>query len=74
MKETGLMIKGTRKDMSVIVMEILTKAIFRKEKLMVRESITGLMEKSMMGSGVRELKMAMVCGKVYLEIATWVNG
>jgi len=74
MKETGLMIKGIRKDMSVIVMAILTKAIFRKEKLMAREFITGLMEKSMMVSGARELKMAMGCGKVYLEIATWGNG
>ena len=68
------MIKGIRKDMSVIVMAILTKAIFRKEKLMARESITGQMEKSMMVNGVKELKMAMACGKVYLETAIWVNG
>ena len=68
------MTRETKKDMSVIVMEIHTKVIFRKEKLMARESITGLMGKSMMENGARELRMAMACGKVYLVTATWVNG
>jgi len=60
--------------MSVIQMAILMKETSRKEKLMARESITGLMEKSMMENGVKELRMAMACGKVYLEIAIWANG
>lgn len=74
MKAVGLMIRETKKDMSVIVMAIHMKVIFRKEKLMERESITGQMAKSMMVNGVKELKMAMACGKVYLETAIWVNG
>ena len=68
------MTREIKKDMSVIVMEIHMKVIFRKGKLMARESITGLMAKSMMGNGARELRMAMACGKVYLETAIWVNG
>ena len=68
------MIRETKKDMSVIVMAIHMKVIFRKEKLMARESITGQMAKSMMENGARELRMAMECGKVYLETAIWVNG
>ena len=68
------MIKETKKDMSVIVMEIHMKVIFRKEKLTERESITGQMAKSMMENGARELRMAMACGKVYLETVIWVNG
>jgi len=68
------MTRETKKDMSVIVMAIHMKVIFRKGKLMARESITGLMAKSMMGNGARELRMAMACGKVYLETAIWVNG
>ena len=55
-------------------MAIHMKVIFRKEKLMARESITGQMAKSMMENGARELRMAMACGKVYLETAIWVNG
>jgi hypothetical protein len=74
MKATGLMTKETKKDMSVIQMAILMKETSRKEKLMARESITGLMEKSMMENGVKESRMAMACGKVYLEIAIWANG
>ena len=68
------MIKETKKDMSVIVMEIHMKVIFRKEKLTERESITGQMAKSMMENGAKELRMAMACGKVYLETVIWVNG
>jgi len=68
------MIRETKKDMSVIVMAIHMKVIFRKEKLMARESITGQMAKSMMENGARELRMAMACGKEYLETAIWVNG
>ena len=68
------MIRETKKDMSVIVMEIHMKVIFRKEKLTERESITGQMAKSMMENGAKELRMAMACGKVYLETVIWVNG
>ena len=74
MKATGLMTKETKKDMSVIQMAILMKETSRKEKHMARESITGLMEKFMMENGVKESRMAMACGKVYLEIAIWANG
>ena len=68
------MTRETKKDMSVIVMAIHMKVIFRKEKLMAMESITGLMGKSMMENGARELRMAMACGKVYLVTAIWANG
>jgi len=73
-KAIGLMIRETKKDMSVIVMAIHMKVIFRKEKLMAKESITGQMEKSMTVNGAKELKMAMECGKEYSETAIWVNG
>ena len=68
------MTKETRRGMSVIVMAILMKVIFKKERLMGKEFIIGQMEKSMMGNGAKELKMVMECGKVYLETAIWVNG
>jgi hypothetical protein len=60
--------------MSVIVMAILMKVIFKREKLMEKEFIIGQMEKSMMVNGVKELKMVTECGKVYLVIAIWGNG
>jgi hypothetical protein len=60
--------------MSVIQTVIPTKEISKKERHMVREFTTGLMEKSMMENGVRELRMAMACGRVYLEIAIWASG
>jgi len=60
--------------MSVIVMAILMKVIFKREKLMEKEFIIGQMEKFMMVNGVKELKMVTECGKVYLVIAIWGNG
>lgn len=74
MKECGLMIKDTKKDMSDTVMVTLTREISKKEKLMVREYIYGLMAKSMTVNGVGELRTVMECGRVFLEIVTWVNG
>lgn len=74
MKAIGSMIREIRKDMSVIATATPTKAIFKKVKHMEKEFIAGLMEKFMMENGVKELKMAMECGKVYLEIAIWANG
>ncbi len=44
------------------------------EKLMERESIHGLMEKSMMESGKEGLKKAMEFGKVCLETHTLESG
>jgi hypothetical protein len=74
MKACGSMIKETKRDMSVIVMVIPMKVIFRKVKLMEREFIIGQTEKCMMENGVKELKMVMECGKVYSETVIWVNG
>lgn len=74
MKATGSTTSETKKDMSVIQTAIPTKVISKKEKHMARESITGPMEKSMMENGVKESRMVMACGKVYLEIAIWANG
>ena len=68
------MTRETKKDMSVIAMEIHTKVTSKKEKLMEKEYIIGQMEKSMMVNGGKESKMVMECGKVYLEIAIWDNG
>ena len=44
------------------------------EKLMVRESIFGLMVKFMMDSGRKDLNMDMVYGKVLKETLMLVNG
>ncbi len=74
MKACGLMIKEIRKATNVIAMAILTKVIFRRERLMEKVSIIGRMERSMMENGVKESKMVMECGKEFSEIVTWDNG
>lgn len=74
MKACGLMIKEIRKATNVIAMAILTKVIFRRERLMEKVSIIGQMERSMMENGVKESKMVMECGKEFSEIVTWDNG
>ena len=43
-------------------------------KLMEKVFIIGLMVRSMMVNGKKVLKMDMVCGEVYSEIAIWDNG
>ena len=74
MRECGLMTRGIKKAMNVIVMAIHMREILKKVRLMVKVFIIGPTEKYMMESGAEELKMDMECGKEYLEIATWVNG
>jgi hypothetical protein len=74
MKACGSMIKGIRRVTNVIAMAILTKVIFKRERLMAKGFIIGPMERSMMENGVRGSKMVMECGKEYSEIVTWDNG
>jgi hypothetical protein len=74
MKEIGLMIKGMVKDLKDMQMVILILESFLKEKHMVMVYIHGLMEKFMMDSGIKDLNMDMVYGKVIKMIHMLVNG
>lgn len=62
------------RDGKDILIRMFIMEIFIMEKLMVRESIFGLMVKFLMGSGRKDLNMDMVYGKVLKETLMLVNG
>lgn len=62
------------RDGKDILIRMFIMEIFIMEKLMVRESIFGLMVKFMMDSGRKDLNMDMVYGKVLKETLMLVNG
>ena len=64
------MIREKERELKDILMETNMKAIFIKEKLMVKVFIIGLMEKFMMENGWTVSKKDMECGGEYLEILT----
>lgn len=74
MKGNGSMILGKERVWKDIVMEINMKEIFIMVKLMEKEFIIGLMEKSMMENGEMELRKVMECGEAFLVIHISVNG
>jgi hypothetical protein len=74
MKGNGSMILGKERVWKDIVMEINMKEIFIMVKLMEKEFIIGLMERSMMENGEMELRKVMECGEAFLVIHISVNG
>ena len=74
MKGNGSMILGKERVWKDIVMEINMKEIFIMVKLMEKEFIIGLMERSMMENGEMELRKVMECGEAFLVIHNSVNG
>jgi hypothetical protein len=74
MKGNGSMILGKERVWKDIVMEINMKEIFIMVKLMEKEFIIGLMERSMMENGEMELRKVMECGEAFLVIHILVNG
>lgn len=62
------------RDGKDILIRMFIMEIFIMEKLMVRESIFGLMVKFLMVSGRKDLNMDMVYGKVLKETLMLVNG
>jgi hypothetical protein len=74
MKDSGDMIIVKAKAWKSTLTGTSMKEISKKEKLMEKVSTIGLTEKSMMENGKMELKKAMVCGEVYLEIVISDNG
>ena len=74
MKVNGLMIIVKEKAWKNTVMVTNMKVILKEEKLMVKESIIGPMEKCTMANGKTELRKDMACGEVFLVIHILDNG
>ncbi len=63
MKAISEMTRKTEKDMKPFLMDQCIEAIFPRGSKKERESLSGLMEKFMTGSGKTAKKMGVVCGK-----------
>jgi hypothetical protein len=74
MKANGSMITGRARAWKDIAMAINMKAIFIMARLMEKEFITGLMERSMMVSGGMGSRRVMACGEESLAIVISGNG
>ena len=74
MKDSGQMIKDMARDLKGTVIQINMREISRQARPMVKESIIGQMEKSMMENGARVSKKDTECGKEYTETVIWVSG
>jgi hypothetical protein len=74
MRDIGLTISGMEKDLRGILMEILTLETLKLVKLMEMESIPGQMEKYMMESGTKDLRMGMAFGKELIMIHMLESG
>jgi len=73
-RETGSGIKEKDVGLNYSSMAILTRESMSTEKLMVKESTSGTMEKSMTESGSMELRTDMEYGEEQKEILILVNG
>ena len=69
-RDSGSMISEMAKDLKGIRTEILISGSLNTVELMVKESILGLMERSMMVSGIRALSKATEYGEESKMILT----
>ena len=74
MRESGLKTQDQARDMNNMRMGISTRVSIKEVNHMGRESIDGVLRRSMRGSGIKDSSMVMEYGEELLAIHILANG